>query len=65
MPSPVRCYTTNSVVGECKPLYDALKKKNVPNDKIIKILHSLGFNKYPQIIRIMTHMDFHDPVSRK
>lgn len=63
MVCPVRCYTTNGIIGECKPLYDALRKKKVPQEKIIEILHGLGFNKYPEKVHIITHIGFYEPLS--
>ena len=66
MPIPVRCFSTNSAIGEYYTVYVALRDyllKNPPKEgekTLLDYLHDFGIILYPQIMRITTHTSFID-----
>ena len=66
MSDPVRCYSTNVVIGEYYSVYMALRdhlNKNPPKKgekQLIDYLNDFGITLYPQIMRTTTNVRFID-----
>lgn len=66
MSDPIRCPSTNTVLGEYYPIYMAIRDhlhKNPPKEgdkNMVDYLNEFGIILYPQIMRITTHVRFID-----
>lgn len=66
MSNPIRCFSTNTAVGEYYSAYMAIRdylRKNPPKEgekKLIDYLSDFGITLYPQIMRTTTNVRFVD-----
>jgi DNA-directed RNA polymerase subunit N (RpoN/RPB10) len=66
MSNPIRCYSTNTAIGEYYSAYMAIRdhlNKNPPADgekQIVDYLRDFGIILYPEIMRITTNSRFID-----
>ena len=66
MSNPIRCFSTNSAIGEYYSVYMALRDhlhKNPPKEgekQLIDYLNEFGITLYPQIMRTTTTVRFID-----
>lgn len=66
MSNPIRCYSTNTAIGEYYSVYMALRdhfRKNPPKEgekQLTDCLSDLGITLYPQIMRTTTNARFID-----
>ena len=66
MSNPIRCYSTNTAIGEYYSVYMALRdhlRKNPPKEgekQLIDYLSDFGITLYPQIMRTTTNVRFID-----
>lgn len=66
MSNPIRCFSTNTTIGEYYTVYMALRKhltENPPKKgekQMIDYLNEFGITLYPQIMRTTSHVRFID-----
>ena len=66
MSNPIRCYSTNTAIGEHYSAYMALRdhfNKNPPKEgekTLVQHLSGFGITLYPQIMRTTTNVRFID-----
>ena len=66
MSNPIRCYSTNTAIGEYYSVYMALRdhlRKNPPKEgekQLTDYLSDLGITLYPQLMRTTTNVRFID-----
>ena len=66
MSNPIRCYSTNTAIGEYYSIYMALRdhlRENPPKKgekQLIDYLYDFGITQYPQIMRTVTNRRFVD-----
>ena len=66
MSNPIRCFTTNTTIGEYYPLYMALKahfNEHPPatgEKTLIEHMKGLGIELYPQLMRTVATVQFID-----
>lgn len=66
MSNPIRCYSTNTAIGEYYSVYMALRdylEQNPPKKgekQLINYLSDFGITLYPQIMRTTTNVRFID-----
>jgi len=66
MSNPIRCYSTNTAIGDYYSAYMALRdhlRKNPPKEgekQLIDYLSDFGITLYPQIMRTTTNVRFID-----
>jgi DNA-directed RNA polymerase subunit N (RpoN/RPB10) len=66
MSDPIRCFSTNSAIGEYYMIYVAIRdhlNRHPPGqgDKtLVDYLREFGITQYPQIMRMTSHVRFID-----